>query len=165
MLRIINSADCRQTAELSDAQDKIINGGLQNLSALDSFSELLRNSRRGDEFRHNEISQSLQNLKKNINEINRYIGTAKERNSYFEEIGRLNGILLELEENVKKSDAEYELIVKENNPKMIELNAQIAVINEKLEKFDELDKLRYDLDQNRVQIKKDKAELDSLKLN
>lgn len=162
MLRIINSADCRQTAELSEAKDKIINGGLQNLSALDPFSELLKNSRQGDELHHNEISQSLRELKKNINEINRYIGTAKERNGYFEEIGRLNGILPELEENVKKSDAEYELIVKENNPKMIELNAQIAVINEKLEKFDELDKLRYDLDQNRVQIKKDKAELDSL---
>lgn len=171
MLRIIDSADCVQTegfaqsAELFELKKMMIDDGLPNLSSLDLFSELLNDFLRFDDKKKDEIGQSLKVIEKSIDEINRSIGTAQERNNNFEEVGRLKTELPELEKNAEKLNAEYARTDKENSPRIAEINAEKAVINANLEKYDELDKIRADLNKNRAFIKKSEKALISLNKN
>ncbi len=162
-VRVIDSADCGENAELLEAKENIAGGALSDLSVLNTFSELLRSLNLSDEERKKELAGEIETVRAEHSKISCEKGAAQDKNNRFEERERLKAALPEIEENAKKMKLIFERVQSENDQRIEKIKAEITLIVNSLDKYKELDGLLDDLKKTEAAAASDSEKLRSLK--
>lgn len=160
-VRIIDSADCEEVPELLESKEKIVSGGLSNISALDAFAKQLDELCRSDGERQGQLGAEIKKAKKANSELSKKIGEVRDKNNRYEAREKQKAALPGLEKNAEETKRELERVQAENSPKLVELAEKITLINNSLGKYEKLDNILGELNRCDKMIVNNSRELTS----
>ncbi len=161
-VRLVDMTDCGEIPELCEAKENIAASKLPNISALDTFLELLKELRLNDEKQSSEFGGKIEKVKTENSELSKQIGAARDKNNRYEEREKLKKALPEIEKNAEKARQDFERIQGENTPKINDLTNKITLITDRLDKFKQLDNIHDELKKSEKAVASNSKELSSL---